>query len=78
MGLMAYALVFAYISATYVGVILIIIPLLMLRFSQEQYIGRTKEIVLELREKNLSLERSANEIAEINNGLLETLAEVIS
>jgi len=77
MGMMAYALIFGYISAGYVGVILIIIPLLMLRISQEQYIGRTKKIVVELREKNLKLERNANEIADINNGLLETLAEVI-
>jgi diguanylate cyclase (GGDEF)-like protein/putative nucleotidyltransferase with HDIG domain len=77
MGLMAYALIFGYVLANVVGVILFLTPLMMIRFSQAQYIERTKKIVIELRDKNLKLERSSNEIAEINNGLLDTLAEII-
>jgi putative nucleotidyltransferase with HDIG domain len=75
--LMPYYAIFGYTSAGYIGVILIITPLMMLRLSQEQYINRTKAVVLELREKNVRLERSSDEVAEINNGLMETLAEVI-
>lgn len=77
MGLLGYALVFGFQNAGYIGLILIITPLMMLRFGQEQFIGRTKKIVLELRDKNLRLQKKSQEITEINNGLLETLAEVI-
>jgi diguanylate cyclase (GGDEF)-like protein/putative nucleotidyltransferase with HDIG domain len=77
MGLMGYALIFGYATAGYFGVILVTTPLMMLRYSQEQYINRTKAVVLELREKNVRLERTSKEVADINNGLMETLAEVI-
>jgi diguanylate cyclase (GGDEF)-like protein len=77
MGLIAYALIFGYSYAGIIGIVSILTPLLMLRLSQQQYLERTREMVKELRVKNLELEKSSDEINQINQGLLETLAEVI-
>jgi diguanylate cyclase (GGDEF)-like protein/putative nucleotidyltransferase with HDIG domain len=77
MGLIAYALLFSYRVAGLVGVLITLVPLLLIRFSQKQYIDRTRAMVAELKDKNVSLENSAGEIHRINEGLLVTLAEVI-
>ena len=77
LGLIAYALVFGYQKAGVVGLFVILVPLLMLRLSQKQYIDRTTAIVNELREKNTLLQNSAQEISKLNDGLLNALAEVI-
>ena len=77
MGLIAYALVFGFQKAGVIGLFVILVPLLMLRLSQKQYIDRTTAIVNELREKNALLENSAQEITNLNEGLLTALAEVI-
>jgi putative nucleotidyltransferase with HDIG domain len=77
MGLIAYAFIFSYQNAGLLGVLVILVPLLLLRLSQKQYIDRTKVIVNELKEKNLKLERNAEEIIRLNEGLLNTLAELI-
>jgi len=77
MGLIAYALIFSYQTAGLLGTIITLIPLMLLRFSQMQYIDRTKLVVQEIREKNTALQRSANEIHRLSDGLLDTLAEVV-
>jgi putative nucleotidyltransferase with HDIG domain len=77
MGLIAYALVFSYLSAGVLGAIIVLIPLMLLRLSQVQYINRTKRVVQEIREKNLAMEQDAGEIQRLNDGLLFTLAEII-
>jgi diguanylate cyclase (GGDEF)-like protein/putative nucleotidyltransferase with HDIG domain len=77
MGLIAYAFIFSYQNAGLMGVLVILVPLLLLRLSQKQYIDRTKVIVNELKEKNLKLERNTEEIIRLNEGLLNTLAELI-
>jgi putative nucleotidyltransferase with HDIG domain len=77
-GLIAYTLIFGYIHAGIVGILLMTVPMVLLRFSQKQYISRTREAVLELREKNLILKKSSEEIGELNEGLLEILSEIIA
>jgi putative nucleotidyltransferase with HDIG domain len=54
-----------------------IVPMVLLRLSQKQYIDRTKEAVIELREKNQILKRRSEEIVGLNESLLETLSEII-
>ena len=76
-GLIAYTLVIGYKYDKNAGILLMVIPMLFLRLSQKQYISRTKDAVIELREKNLSLKKRAEEIVELNDGLLETLSEII-
>jgi diguanylate cyclase (GGDEF)-like protein/putative nucleotidyltransferase with HDIG domain len=77
-GLIAYTLIFGYLHAGIVGILLMTVPMVLLRFSQKQYISRTREAVLELREKNLILKKSSEEIGELNEGLLEILSEIIA
>jgi diguanylate cyclase (GGDEF)-like protein/putative nucleotidyltransferase with HDIG domain len=77
MGFMAYALIFGHRSDYLLGMFLVVVPLLLLRLSQKQYIDRTRAMVKELREKQQILERASIEINALNSGLLDTLAEII-
>lgn len=76
-GLVAYALIFGYEYAGIGGLLVMMIPLFILRYSQMQYVEHTRNIVTELRDKNQELEKSANEINDLNEGLLTTLSEII-
>jgi putative nucleotidyltransferase with HDIG domain len=76
-GLVAYALIFGYKYAGVGGLVVMMIPLFILRYSQMQYVEHTRKVVTELRNKNQELEKSANEINELNEGLLTTLSEII-
>ena len=77
MGLIAYALILGYQTTGFIGLAVILIPLLMLRLSVKQYIDRTISMVNELRGKNALLENSSQEINKLNEDLLIALAEVI-
>ena len=76
-GFVSYSLIFGYKHANLLGIVFLAVPLLLLRFSQAQYVGHTRDIVNTLRNKNVDLEKSANEINELNEGLLATLSEII-
>ncbi|HSF80666.1 MAG TPA: diguanylate cyclase [Anaerolineales bacterium] len=76
-GMLAYALMFSYQIAGWMGTAVILVPLLLLRLSQKQYIDKTRAVVNQLRDKNMALEKSAEEIGKLNEGLLDTLAEVV-
>jgi diguanylate cyclase (GGDEF)-like protein/putative nucleotidyltransferase with HDIG domain len=77
MGLIAYILIFSYQRFGVFGTLVILVPLAVLRFSQKQFIDRTKDAVTELKVKNKILEEHSDEITRLNDGLLDTLAEVI-
>jgi putative nucleotidyltransferase with HDIG domain len=77
MGLIAYALVFSYQIADLYGTLVVLVPLLLLRLSQIQYIDRTRSMVNEQKNKNYALEKSTQEIQRLNEGLLNTLAAVV-
>jgi len=77
MGIVAAAFVFGFKHDPVIGSLLVIVPLLLLRVSQVQYVERTREMVSELRQKNSVLEKYSNEITKLNEGLLDTLAEII-
>ncbi len=76
-GLIATGYIFAYREIGVFGTLLMMVPIFILRISQKQYVDRTREAVRELREKNIVLEKSAEEINHLNDGLLDTLAEII-
>jgi putative nucleotidyltransferase with HDIG domain len=76
-GLITYALIFGYQHDHITGLLLMVVPMVLLRISQKQYIDRTREVVAELRDKNMILKRNSEEISELNEGLLVTLSEVI-
>ncbi len=77
MGVVAAAFVFGYKYDPLIGSLLVIVPLLLLRVSQVQYVERTRDMVSELRVKNIALEKYTDEITKLNDGLLDTLAEII-
>jgi diguanylate cyclase (GGDEF)-like protein/putative nucleotidyltransferase with HDIG domain len=76
-GFIAYALIFGYRHDHIIGLLLMVIPMILLRVSQKQYIERTRQIVTELRDKNQVLKKNSDEIVELNEGLLTTLSEII-
>jgi diguanylate cyclase (GGDEF)-like protein/putative nucleotidyltransferase with HDIG domain len=76
-GFISYAMIFGYKHDHFVGLLLMIIPMVLLRFSHKQYIDRTRQAVAELREKNQALEKKSEEITQLNEGLLLTLSEII-
>ncbi len=76
-GLITTAFILGYHEDGPLGALLMMVPLFLLRISQKQYVDRTREAVTELREKNIVLEKNAEEINQLNDGLLNTLAEII-
>jgi diguanylate cyclase (GGDEF)-like protein/putative nucleotidyltransferase with HDIG domain len=76
-GFVSYSLIFGYTHADLLGIVFLAVPLMLLRFSQAQYVGHTRDIVRKLRKKNQDLEKSTNDIHELNEGLLTTLSEII-
>jgi putative nucleotidyltransferase with HDIG domain len=76
-GFIVYAMVFGYRHDHITGLLLMVIPMLLLRISQKQYVERTRGVVTELREKNQAMKKNSDEIFELNEGLLATLSEII-
>jgi putative nucleotidyltransferase with HDIG domain len=77
MGVVTAAFVFGYKNDPLIGSTLVVVPLLLLRVSQVQYVERTRGMVSELRVKNTALEKNTDEITKLNDGLLDTLADII-
>ncbi|RPI32429.1 MAG: diguanylate cyclase [Chloroflexota bacterium] len=77
MGIVAYALIFTYHSAGFLGVFVLLVPLFILRLSQKQYIDRTKDVVTQLKENNKDLQQQADEISRLNDELMLVLSQVI-
>ncbi|MFT3894131.1 MAG: diguanylate cyclase [Anaerolineales bacterium] len=76
-GFITYVLIFGYEHNHTAGLLLMVIPMVLLRLSQKQYIDRTREMVSELREKNQILKKNSEDIIDLNEGLLVTLSEII-
>jgi putative nucleotidyltransferase with HDIG domain len=76
-GLVAFTLILGYSFGGVLGVLAVLVPLLMLRFSHIQYINRTREMVNQLHGKNADLEDHSNRITALNEEILLSLAHVI-
>lgn len=74
LGLVAYTLALGYLSSGITGVLVFLIPLLMLRVSQTEYIKRTESMVVQLRTANTELIERSNEISASNEGLILALS----
>ncbi len=77
LGFVAYALIFSYSLVGGLGTLVVLIPLLMLRFSQKQYVDHTEALVTQLRANNKDLRLQSEEITLLNEELLLTLARSI-
>jgi diguanylate cyclase (GGDEF)-like protein/putative nucleotidyltransferase with HDIG domain len=76
-GVVAFGMVLGLEFAGLLGVVVVLVPLLVLRFSQYQYINHTKGVVKQLHQKNTLLEKQALEISKFDEELLLTLAELV-
>jgi putative nucleotidyltransferase with HDIG domain len=70
-------LTYGFLRLGLLGIVAILLPLFLLRFSQKQYIDRTENMVTELRENNVVLKNSSEEIQILNGELLNALVEAI-
>jgi diguanylate cyclase (GGDEF)-like protein/putative nucleotidyltransferase with HDIG domain len=75
LGVVAYTLIFSFSTAGLLGIVVVLVPLAMLRLSQKQYVRHTKNVVSQLREKNVKLTQQSEEINLLNEELLITLAK---
>jgi diguanylate cyclase (GGDEF)-like protein/putative nucleotidyltransferase with HDIG domain len=76
-GVLGFTLFHAYIYAGLLGMVVIGVPLLVLRYSQVLYIQRTETMVNQLQETNVELEIKGGEINTLNEELLLALANLI-
>ncbi len=76
-GVVAYALVYGYMHTGLLGVFVMLVPLLLLRWSQAQYISRTALLVSELRKTNAELVNTSAQLAMLNEGLIRALSQAI-
>jgi len=77
LGVIALAFVFGYQRTGALGALVILAPMLMVRFGQEQYVEHAKRIVGELRVSNVELARRSGEIDHLNTELLQVLSDVV-
>lgn len=77
LGAIASTLFFSYHAVDFTGIVIVILPLLLLRYSQKQYIHQTETLVHRLQESNTELLQKSDEITLLNEELLLTLARSI-
>jgi diguanylate cyclase (GGDEF)-like protein/putative nucleotidyltransferase with HDIG domain len=77
MGAMAYMVMYSYVTVGLIGVSAVIVPLAVLRYSQQLYVDRTKAMVKQLRAANDTLLKQAREVTILNEELLMALAHAI-
>jgi response regulator RpfG family c-di-GMP phosphodiesterase len=71
-GLLALALATAYIALQVTGVLAFVAPPVMMRFALHQYVTKTEQTVLELKQKNAELEAANHNIIQMTHQLTET------
>lgn len=76
-GVLGYTLILGYSYAGLLGMLAILVPMLVLRYSQKLYRQHTEKMVNQLRENNLELAQQSKEITTLNEELLLSLANVI-
>ncbi|MFQ5886068.1 MAG: HD-GYP domain-containing protein, partial [Anaerolineae bacterium] len=77
LGLLGLMVALAYASSGFYGLVAFVAPLLVIRYSQMQYIKRTLSSVAELKRVNEELIKASEQIGTINQELFETLAQMI-
>ena len=77
LGFLALILVVAYTTLEVYGILAFLVPLLIVRYTQKQYIDRTAQSIRALKELNQDLLRANAEIHQMNEELLGLLANVI-
>ncbi len=71
-GLLGLALAAAYLALQVPGIMAFVAPPLMMRFALHQYVTKTEQTVLELKQKNVQLEAANRDIMQMTHELTET------
>jgi putative nucleotidyltransferase with HDIG domain len=71
-GLLSLALATAYVALQVTGVLAFVAPPVMMRFALHQYLNKTEQTVLELKQKNAELEAANHNIIQMTRQLRET------
>jgi putative nucleotidyltransferase with HDIG domain len=77
LGAVAFVLFYCYVAVGAFSILILLVPLAMLHFSQHQYIKATKSMVEQLNEKNQTLSNRNQEVQRLNDELLLALASTI-
>jgi diguanylate cyclase (GGDEF)-like protein/putative nucleotidyltransferase with HDIG domain len=77
LGMLAFTLIFSFQSSGLLGIVATIVPLLVVRFGQAQYIAHTQGLVGQLRNTNAELHKKSNQISQLNEELLLALSRAI-
>ncbi|MEX2159987.1 MAG: HD-GYP domain-containing protein [Dehalococcoidia bacterium] len=71
-GLLGFALSAGYLAVGIPGIFAFVAPPLMMRFALQQYVSKTEQTVLELKQKNAQLEAANESILQMTDRLTET------
>ncbi len=71
-GLLGLALAAAYVALGVPGILAFVAPPFMMRFALHQYVTKTEQTVLELKQKNVQLETANRDIIQMTRELRET------
>ena len=71
-GLFGLALAAAYLALGVAGILAFVVPPFMMRFALRQYLTKTEQTVLELKQKNAELEAANRDIMQMTRQLTET------
>lgn len=77
LAMITFAVVICFNYVGWVGAAAVVAPLLFLRYGQQQYVSKTKNLVQALQRTNENLHQRAVEITELNEGLLSALAKAV-
>lgn len=77
LGGLSYVLVTVYHVAGLVGVLVSLAPLIMIRFSQTQYLDHTKTMVSQLRASHAESQQRAEQVTALNEEMLFALSQAI-
>jgi putative nucleotidyltransferase with HDIG domain len=77
LGVLSYALLFGYAEAGLAGVLIAVVPMLVLRVGQKQYISHTRSLVAALRLKSEEIGDRAGEVSRLNEELMVALANAV-
>lgn len=77
LGVLAYALLFGYTEAGPAGVLIAVVPALIVRIGQAQYVARTRSLVNRLEEVVADLKLRTREVSRLNEELLLSLGKAV-
>jgi diguanylate cyclase (GGDEF)-like protein len=77
LGVITFAIILGFVHAGYLGALVVVAPLVLVRYGEKQYVSKTKRLVVALQKSNETLQEHSREISELNEGLLGALAKAV-